>query len=67
VAEVRRKTGISQATSFRWKQLYGGLRPSEVRKLRQLEEEHTRLRKMAADLRCCRRSSAANYDACSGT
>jgi putative transposase len=40
--------GISQATLFRWKQLYGGLMPSEVKKLRQLEEETTRLRKVIA-------------------
>jgi putative transposase len=49
VAEVCRKMGISQATFFCWKQLYGGLMPSEVRKLRQLEEENTRLRKVVAD------------------
>lgn len=35
---------------YRWKQLYGGLMPSEVKKLRQLEEENTRLRKVVADL-----------------
>jgi putative transposase len=50
VAEVCRKMGISQATFFRCKQLYGGLMPSEVKKLRQLEEENTRLRKVIADL-----------------
>jgi putative transposase len=42
--------GISEATFYRWKQLYGGLMPSEVKKLRQLEEENTRLRKVVADL-----------------
>jgi putative transposase len=42
--------GIAEATFHRWKQLYGGLMPSEVEKLRQLEEENTRLRKVAADL-----------------
>jgi putative transposase len=50
VAEVCRKMGIAEATFYRWKQLYGGLMPSEVRKLRQLEEENTRLRKVVADL-----------------
>jgi putative transposase len=44
VAEVCRKMGIAEATFYRWKQLYGGLMPSEVKKLRQLEEENTRLR-----------------------
>jgi putative transposase len=47
---VCRKTGISEATFCRWKQLYGGLMPSEVKKLRQLEEENARLRKVVADL-----------------
>ena len=42
--------GISEATFYRWKQLYGGLMPSEVKKFRHLEEENTRLRKVVADL-----------------
>jgi len=50
VEEVCRKMGISQATFFRWKKVYGGLMPSEVRKLKQLQEENTRLRKLVADL-----------------
>jgi putative transposase len=50
VADVCRKMGISEATFYRWKQLYGGLMPSEVKKLRQLEEEKGRLRKVVADL-----------------
>jgi putative transposase len=50
VGEVCRKMGISEATFYRWKQLYAGLLPSEVRKLRQLEEENGRLRKVVADL-----------------
>jgi putative transposase len=50
VAEVCRKMGVSEATFYRWKQLYGGLMPSEVKKLRQLEEENARLRKVVADL-----------------
>jgi putative transposase len=49
VADVCRKMGISEATFYRWKQLYGGLMPSEVKKLRQLEE-NGRLRKVVADL-----------------
>lgn len=50
IEEVCRKMGISQATFFRWKKVYGGLMPSEVRKLKQLEEENRRLRKLVADL-----------------
>ena len=38
VEEVCRKMGVSQATFYRWKKVYGGLMPSEVRRLRQLEE-----------------------------
>jgi putative transposase len=50
VEEISRKMGISQATFFRWKKVYGGLMPSEVRKLKQLQEENMRLRKLVADL-----------------
>jgi putative transposase len=50
VEEVCRKLGISEGTFYRWKKVYGGLMPSEVRKLRHLEEENARLRKLVADL-----------------
>ena len=50
VAEVCRKMGISEATYYRWKQLYGGLGPSELRKMRQLEEENQKLKRFVADL-----------------
>ena len=50
VEEVCRKMGVSQATFRRWKKVYGGLMPSEVRRLRQLEEENARLRRLVADL-----------------
>ena len=40
VEGVWRKLGVSQAKFFRWKKIYGGLMPSELRKLRQLEEEN---------------------------
>ena len=50
VAEVCRKMGISEQTFCRWKKKYGGLMPSEVRKLRQLEEENQRLKRLVADL-----------------
>lgn len=49
VPEVCRKMGVSEATFYREKQKYGGLVPSEVRRLRSLEEETTRLRKLVAD------------------
>ncbi len=45
-----RKMGISEQTFYRWKKLYGGLGLSEVRRLKQLEEENRRLKQMVADL-----------------
>ena len=50
VKEVIRKMGISEQTFYRWKKLYGGLGPGEVRLLKQLEEENQRLKQMVADL-----------------
>lgn len=50
VKEVLRKMGISEQTFYRWKRVYGGLGPSEVRRLKQLEEENRRLKQMVADL-----------------
>lgn len=43
VAEVCRKAGISGSTSYNWKERYGGLTPSEVKRMRQLEDENNRL------------------------
>lgn len=50
VAEVWRKMGISEATFYNWKKKYGGLGVSELRRLKQLEEENARLKRMVADL-----------------
>lgn len=50
VAEVCRKAGITQATYFNWKKKYAGLMPSEMRRLRELEHENSRLKKIVADL-----------------
>jgi putative transposase len=50
VAEVCRKMGISENTYYRWKKKYGGMLPSDLKKLRQLEEENRRLKQMVADL-----------------
>jgi len=50
VEEICRKMGISQATFFNWKKKYGGLGVSELRRLRQLEEENNQLKKLVADL-----------------
>ena len=50
VAENCRKAGISQATYFNWKKKYAGLMPSEMKRLRELEDENARLKRIVADL-----------------
>ena len=50
VVEICRKAGISQATYFNWKKKYEGMTPPEMRRLKQLEDENTKLRKLVADL-----------------
>jgi len=50
VSEVCRKLGIAEQTFYRWKSKYGGMLPSDMKRLRQLEEENTRLKKLVADL-----------------
>ncbi|EKV30496.1 Mobile element protein [Caenispirillum salinarum AK4] len=50
VEEVCRKAGISVQTYYRWRKKYGGLMPSEMKRLRQLEEEDGRLKRIVADL-----------------
>lgn len=50
VQEVTRKMGISEQTFYNWKKKYGGLGLSELRRLKQLEEENRRLKRMVADL-----------------
>ncbi|EFP64538.1 Transposase [Ralstonia pickettii] len=50
VEEVCRKLGISEATFYNWKKRYGGVGPSELRRMRQLEEENAKLKRLVADL-----------------
>lgn len=50
VAEVCRKMGVSEATFYNWKKKYGGLGITELRRLRQLEDENSRLKQIVADL-----------------
>lgn len=49
-AELIRKVGISEQTFYRWKKVYGGLEPSQARRLKQLEEENAKLKRLVADL-----------------
>ena len=50
VEEICRKMGISQATFYAWRKKFGGLGVSELRRLRQLEEENRKLKQLVADL-----------------
>jgi putative transposase len=50
VEDVCRKAGISIQTYYRWRRKYGGLMPSEMKRLKQLEEENQRLKRLVADL-----------------
>ena len=49
VAELCRRHGISDATFYNWRSKYGGLEVSELRRLRQLEDENRRLKAIVAD------------------
>jgi putative transposase len=50
VAELVRRHGISEATFYNWKARYGGLDVSQLRRLKELEAENARLKKMYAEL-----------------
>lgn len=63
VEEVCRKAGISVQNYYRWRKKYGGLMPSEMKRLCQLEEENGRLKRVVADLALARRPTSANVSA----
>jgi len=50
VSEIVRKMGISEPTFYRWKKKYAGMGVSEVRRLKELEQENRRLKQLVADL-----------------
>ena len=50
LAELLRRVGVSQQTFYRWKKQYVGLEVDQVRHLKQLQEENTRLKQLVADL-----------------
>ncbi len=50
VAEVCRKIGVTDVTFYRWRKLYGGMQVSEAKRLKEVEKENSRLRKLVADL-----------------
>jgi len=48
--EVTRQLGVSDATYYKWRKEYGGLRVDQAKRLKEVEQENTRLRKVVADL-----------------
>jgi putative transposase len=50
VAVVSRKIGVSNHTYYRWRKEYGGMRVDQARRLKELEQENSRLKKLVADL-----------------
>jgi len=50
VAEICRRLGVSEASFYRWKKVYAGMGVSEIRRLKQLEDENTKLKRLVADL-----------------
>ncbi len=50
VGEICRKMGVADATFYRWKKAYAGMGVSEIRRLKQLEEENAKLKRLVADL-----------------
>ena len=50
VADAIRSIGVTEVTYYRWKQEYGGLKTDQVRRLKELEQENARLRRVVSDL-----------------
>ena len=50
MGEICRKIGVAEATFYRWKKIYAGMGVSEIRRLKQLEEEDAKLKRLVADL-----------------
>ena len=50
VAEASRKIGVTEQTYYRWRREYGGMRIEQARRLKELEKENTRLKRLVADL-----------------
>ena len=49
ISEVAKELGISEATFHRWRNRYGGMKANEMKRLRELEKENARLKKIVAD------------------
>ena len=50
IAVIRKKIGVNDCTYYRWRKEYGGMRVEQARRLKELEQENSRLKKLVADL-----------------
>lgn len=50
IADAIRQIGVSEVTYYRWRQEYGGLKTDQVKRLKELEQENSRLRRAVSDL-----------------
>jgi putative transposase len=50
ISEASRKIGVTEQTYYRWRREYGGMRVEQARRLRDLEKENTRLKRLVADI-----------------
>jgi transposase-like protein len=50
IAEASKKIGVTEQTYYRWRKEYGGMRVEQAKRLKDLEKENTRLKKLVADL-----------------
>lgn len=50
IEEICRKMGVSEPTFYRWKKVYAGMGVTEIRRLKQLEDENAKLKRVVADL-----------------
>lgn len=50
IADAIRQIGVSEVTYYRWRQEYGGLKTEQIKRLKELEQENSRLRKAVSDL-----------------
>lgn len=50
IGEICRKMGVAEATFYRWKKVYAGMGVAEIRRLKQLEDENGKLKRIVADL-----------------
>ena len=50
ISQASRQLGITEQTYYRWRKLYGGMQVSQAKRLKELENENTRLKKLVADL-----------------